>query len=200
MIVIVRSLDRDGAARRRHPVWPLFDLRVRTPHLTLRVPGDGDLAGLVALAGRSGWSASGPGGGAGRAAVLLAPASGLVAAVVAPAARGLRRRAAAARRAPARGGRLRERPRRPHARAAAGGRSTRSSTPELLRGVLALAFEHLGALSARAAADDPPGLLERHGFTTYGVQRRLDLDGWLRLGDTGVEVDRLDRAIFGLAA
>ena len=56
MIVIVRSLDRDGRARARHPVWPLFDLRVRTPRLTLRVPGDGDLAGLVSLAGRSGWT------------------------------------------------------------------------------------------------------------------------------------------------
>ena len=43
-------------------------------------------------------------------------------------------------------------------------------------------------------------LLERHGFTSYGAQRRLELDGWLRLGDTGVEVDRLDRTLFGLAA
>ena len=199
MIVIVRSLDRDGAARRRHPVWPLFDLRVRTPHLTLRVPGDGDLAGLVALAGRSGWSASGP-----EAALDVpqyfwrlradwSPRSWRLPLVAYDA--GLRPR----------GVRLLE------ADDFASAHAVRTHAPlpagldeeldaELLRGVLALAFEHLGALSARAAADDPPGLLERHGFTTYGAQRRLDLDGWLRLGDTGVEVDRLDRAIFGLAA
>ncbi len=35
-----------------HPSWPLFDLRVRTERLELRVPTDEDLLELAALAGR----------------------------------------------------------------------------------------------------------------------------------------------------
>jgi hypothetical protein len=199
MIVIVRSLDRDGPARARHPVWPLFDLRVRTPRLTLRVPGDGDLAGLVALAGRSGWSAAGP-----EAALDVPQYFWRLRADWSPRAWRLPLVAYDAGLRP-RGVRLLE------ADDFAGTHAVRTHAPlpagaddeldaELLRGVLALAFEHLGALSARAGADDPPALLERYGFTSHGVQRRLDLDGWLRLGDAGIEVDRLDRTLFGLAA
>jgi len=33
-----------------HPYWPLFDLRVRTPRLELRIPDDGDLIELARLA------------------------------------------------------------------------------------------------------------------------------------------------------
>lgn len=33
-----------------HPLWPLFDLRIATPHLELRLPADDDLALLCALA------------------------------------------------------------------------------------------------------------------------------------------------------
>ena len=33
-----------------HPFWPLFDLKVRTPRLTLRYPDDGRMAELAALA------------------------------------------------------------------------------------------------------------------------------------------------------
>src|SRR5262249_53326179 len=33
-----------------HPYWPLFDLRIRTPRLELRVPDDGDLIDLATLA------------------------------------------------------------------------------------------------------------------------------------------------------
>ena len=33
-----------------HPLWPLFDLRVRTPTLVLRLPTDEDLVTLAALA------------------------------------------------------------------------------------------------------------------------------------------------------
>jgi RimJ/RimL family protein N-acetyltransferase len=33
-----------------HPYWPLFDLRVRTPRLEIRLPTDDDLVRLVALA------------------------------------------------------------------------------------------------------------------------------------------------------
>ena len=33
-----------------HPFWPLFDLEVRTPRLTLRYPDDGRMAELAALA------------------------------------------------------------------------------------------------------------------------------------------------------
>jgi RimJ/RimL family protein N-acetyltransferase len=32
-----------------HPYWPLFDLRVRTPRLELRIPDDDDLLALVDL-------------------------------------------------------------------------------------------------------------------------------------------------------
>jgi hypothetical protein len=32
-----------------HP-WPLFDLRIKTPHLELRLPTDDDLLGLMAVA------------------------------------------------------------------------------------------------------------------------------------------------------
>lgn len=35
-----------------HPVWPLFDLRVRTPRLTLRPPTDDDLLAIVELSDR----------------------------------------------------------------------------------------------------------------------------------------------------
>jgi len=35
-----------------HPYWPLFDLRIRTPRLELRLPTDDDLVELAALAGR----------------------------------------------------------------------------------------------------------------------------------------------------
>jgi hypothetical protein len=199
MIVIVRSLDRDRAASARHPVWPLFDLRVRTRHLTLRVPGDGDLAGLVSLAGRSGWSASGP-----EAALDVPQYFWRLRADWSPRAWRLPLVAYDDALRP-RGVRLLEgedfastHAVRTHAPLPAG--ADEELDAELLRGVLALAFEHLGALSARAGADDPPALLERHGFTAYGVQRRLALDGWLRLGDAGVEVDRLDRSLFGLAA
>lgn len=34
-----------------HPFWPLFDLRVRTPRVELRFPGDDDLIALARLAG-----------------------------------------------------------------------------------------------------------------------------------------------------
>jgi RimJ/RimL family protein N-acetyltransferase len=34
-----------------HPYWPLFDLRVRTPRVELRVPGEEDLEALARLAG-----------------------------------------------------------------------------------------------------------------------------------------------------
>jgi RimJ/RimL family protein N-acetyltransferase len=33
-----------------HPYWPLFDLRVRTPHLELRYPDDSDAVALATLA------------------------------------------------------------------------------------------------------------------------------------------------------
>jgi RimJ/RimL family protein N-acetyltransferase len=33
-----------------HPVWPLFDLRLRTPRLELRLPADEELAELCAIA------------------------------------------------------------------------------------------------------------------------------------------------------
>jgi RimJ/RimL family protein N-acetyltransferase len=33
-----------------HPHWPLFDLRIRTEHLVLRLPTDQDLLGLLELA------------------------------------------------------------------------------------------------------------------------------------------------------
>ncbi len=33
-----------------HPYWPLFDLRVRTPRLELRYPGDDDLVALARVA------------------------------------------------------------------------------------------------------------------------------------------------------
>jgi RimJ/RimL family protein N-acetyltransferase len=33
-----------------HPLWPLYDLRVRTPRLELRLPTDDDLAELAAVA------------------------------------------------------------------------------------------------------------------------------------------------------
>ena len=33
-----------------HPLWPLFDLRIVTPQLELRLPADDDLAALAALA------------------------------------------------------------------------------------------------------------------------------------------------------
>ena len=36
-----------------HPLWPLFDLRIRSEHLVLRLPTDDELIGLAALA-RSG--------------------------------------------------------------------------------------------------------------------------------------------------
>lgn len=199
MIVIVRSLDRDGPARARHPVWPLFDLRVRTPRLTLRVPADGDLAGLVSLAGRSGWSASGP-----EAALDVPRYVWRLRADWSPRSWRLPLVAYDDQLRP-RGLRLLE------ADEFATAHAVRTHAPlpagvddeldaELLRGALALAFEHLGALTARAGADEPPPLLERHGFAADGVQRRLELDGWLRLGDAGVEVDRLDRTLFGLAA
>lgn len=35
-----------------HAYWPLFDLRIRTPRLELRVPNDGDLIELARLAAR----------------------------------------------------------------------------------------------------------------------------------------------------
>lgn len=34
-----------------HPYWPLFDLRVRTPRLEIRLPGDEDLVALAGVAG-----------------------------------------------------------------------------------------------------------------------------------------------------
>ncbi|HEY7199550.1 MAG TPA: GNAT family N-acetyltransferase [Candidatus Dormibacteraeota bacterium] len=33
-----------------HPYWPLFDLRIRTPRLELRLPDDGDLIDMARLA------------------------------------------------------------------------------------------------------------------------------------------------------
>ena len=33
-----------------HPLWPLFDLRIVTPHLELRLPADDELASLCVLA------------------------------------------------------------------------------------------------------------------------------------------------------
>lgn len=33
-----------------HPYWPLFDLRIRTPRLALRLPDDGELVALARLA------------------------------------------------------------------------------------------------------------------------------------------------------
>src|SRR3954470_23594466 len=36
--------------RMAHPFWPLFDLRLRTPRLELRVPSDDDLVVVAGLA------------------------------------------------------------------------------------------------------------------------------------------------------
>lgn len=44
------EVDDTGAVP--HPFWPLFDLRVRTPRLELRVPSDDDLMALVDLVRR----------------------------------------------------------------------------------------------------------------------------------------------------
>src|SRR4051812_17897522 len=36
--------------RMAHPIWPLFDLRIRTPRLELRLPSDDDVFALAELA------------------------------------------------------------------------------------------------------------------------------------------------------
>ncbi|MGH9082229.1 MAG: GNAT family N-acetyltransferase, partial [Acidimicrobiales bacterium] len=38
-----------GSSATAHPYWPLFDLRVRTPRLEIRLPTDGDLFRLLAV-------------------------------------------------------------------------------------------------------------------------------------------------------